>query len=130
MKKLKWDDLFGVIFVIILICIVFAFFGGIYQWMKWLNNAPQYESECTLVSKSYRGSTLDTHAITSVNMNGEVSVGTITSGEAEEYTTIWECTEGTLISHEEEIFHKSKSKHMLLLKDYRVSGLQIKQLIR
>lgn len=46
------------------------------------------ETECIVTYKSFRGSTLNSHAVPIVSSNGNVSMAVATSGEGEKYSLI------------------------------------------
>ena len=85
--------------------------------------------DCKLLSRSFKGSTLETNAVPVVGMgmNGgaTVGVGLATSGHGEEFISSFDCGDyGILISDDKEIFRKAKENNRLTVyfgnNDYKI----------
>jgi hypothetical protein len=85
--------------------------------------------DCKLLSRSFKGSTLETNAVPVVGMgmNGgaTVGVGLATSGHGEEFISSFDCADyGILISDDKEIFRKAKENNWLTVyfgnNDYKI----------
>lgn len=74
--------------------------------------------DCKLLSRNFKGSTLETNIVPAVGMgiNGGVmgGVGLVTSGHSEEFISLFDCGKyGILISEDKEIFRKAKENNKL-----------------
>jgi hypothetical protein len=112
------------IFFIVMLLII----GGFYLNAKAWDDAAPVEIKCELISKSYKGSTLQSNAVPTVTSNGGVGVGVVTTGDSEQYISAFECEGiGTVISKNKEIFTKAKKNNILLVKfrgdDYRIENI-------
>jgi hypothetical protein len=85
-----------------------------------------------LLSRSFKGSTLETNAVPVVGMgmNGgaTVGVGLATSGHGEEFISSFDCGDyGILISDDKEIFRKAKDNNLLTVyfgnNDYKILNI-------
>jgi hypothetical protein len=85
--------------------------------------------DCKLLSRSFKGSTLETNAVPFVGMgmNGgaTVGVGLATSGYSKEFISLFDCGNyGILISDNKEIFRKAKENNKLTVyfgnNDYKI----------
>ena len=77
-----------------------------------------------MIQRSYKGSTLESHAVPTLTTNG-VGVGVVTTGDSEQYASVFECEKlGLVVSNKKEIFTKARKHNELLIKtrdaDYRV----------
>jgi hypothetical protein len=88
--------------------------------------------DCKLLSRSFKGSTLETNVVPVVGMgmNGgaTVGVGLATSGHGEEFISSFDCGDyGILISDDKEIFRKAKENNWLTVyfgnNDYKILNI-------
>jgi hypothetical protein len=88
--------------------------------------------DCKLLSRSFKGSTLETNAVPVVGMgmNGgaTVGVGLATSGHGKEFISSFDCGDyGILISDDKEIFRKAKDNNRLTVyfgnNDYKILNI-------
>ncbi len=84
--------------------------------------------KCDLISKNYKGSTLESHSVPTIGSNGSVGIGVVTTGDSEEYISAFNCENmGSVVTTDKEIFTKAKKQNTLLIqirnRDYRVKGI-------
>lgn len=104
--------------------------SGIYQ----LNNKKNAVTiACKLITRSFKGSTLKSHAVPTVGMgaNGQAiaGVGLVTTGDSEQFVTAFDCgNRGILVSESKEIFRKAKLENDLEVvfwkKDYKILDIK------
>ena len=92
------------------------------------SNAESRPIKCDLISKNYKGSTLESHAIPTITSGGSVGVGVVTTGDSEQYISAFDCEGlGSVVTDDKSIFTKAKKHNTLLIKtrdnDYRVKGI-------
>jgi hypothetical protein len=126
-KEHKWsksDYAYVILASILILIIPFGFF---YKQYNIHNKA--ITIDCKLLSRSFKGSTLETNAVPVVGMgmNGgaTVGVGLTTSGHGEEFISSFDCGDyGILISDDKEIFRKAKENNRLTVyfgkNDYKI----------
>jgi len=123
-KRDKTDYVYVILSSILILIIPFGFF---YKQYNIHNKA--ITIDCKLLSRSFKGSTLETNAVPVVGMgmNGgaTVGVGLTTSGHSEEFISSFDCGDyGILISDDKEIFRKAKENNWLTVyfgkNDYKI----------
>lgn len=96
-----------------------------YEEIQWLNTK-EFPWPAELVSANFTGSTLRTSAVPVVTGKG-VGMGAVTTGNPEQYITLWDCGEyGRLVVDDKNLFRIARPKMTLYLKkrgdEVRVSG--------
>ena len=128
-KKSDYSSIFGVIllFTVGIMMILAVFF------YKQTIRKEAITIDCKLLSRSFKGSTLETNAVPVVGMgmNGgaTVGVGLATSGHGEEFISSFDCGDyGILISDDKEIFRKAKDNNLLTVyfgnNDYKILNIR------
>jgi hypothetical protein len=124
-KKSDYSSIFGVIllFVVGVVMVLAVFF------YKQHIEKEAITIDCKLLSRSFKGSTLETNPVPVVGMGmndgATVGVGLATSGHGEEFISSFDCGDyGILISDDKEIFRKAKENNYLTVyfgnNDYKI----------
>ncbi len=125
----SWEDFVIWGFVGLIVFIVLFGIGYCVKDDYLWNHAPRQEVSCNLLSQSVDPSTLQTHLIPSVATRGGMSFGVVTTGQAEQHITIWDCSGyGRVVSNNDAVFQYAKpiSSLVFALKnnEFRIVGIK------
>jgi hypothetical protein len=112
--------LFGVIAVFMAAGIGFCV--NEYRWSK----TESFPCSAKLIEANYTGSTRRTHSVPVVTGKG-VGIGTVMTGNPEQYITLWDCGRyGRIVADDKNLFRVAQPQMTLLLKkrggEVRISG--------